>query len=94
MKKETWPRATGPGYRTGPHEPVPVPPDAKFVSMKQLCARYGGRSPMWVERKLASDDRFPKPRKFGRLRFWDLQELENYERGIEPEPAKKKAASI
>jgi predicted DNA-binding transcriptional regulator AlpA len=82
QKQETWPRATGPGYKTGPQKPVPVPSDAKFISMKQVCARYGNRSPMWVERKLDKDPKFPKPKKIGRMRFWEVSELETYERGI------------
>jgi hypothetical protein len=30
----------------------PVPRDAKFISIRQLCERYGDVSQMWVERKL------------------------------------------
>jgi predicted DNA-binding transcriptional regulator AlpA len=56
-------------------------PDKKYLTAAQLCARYGGRSHMWVERKLKSDPRFPRPKKFGgRLRLFDLDEIEAYER--------------
>ena len=53
----------------------------QFIGIKALRARYGGRSHMWVERKLASDPTFPRPRKFGgRLRLWDVDELTAWER--------------
>jgi len=35
---------------------------------------------MWIERRLKTDARFPHPQKFGRLRFWDLDKIETYER--------------
>ena len=53
---------------------------AKFIDAAQLCDRYGGVSFMWIERRLQSDPEFPRPRKFGRLRYFDLAELESWER--------------
>jgi hypothetical protein len=50
-----------------------------WLSARQLRRRYGGRSHMWVERRLHFDPEFPKPIKIGRLRFWDLDALEAYE---------------
>jgi predicted DNA-binding transcriptional regulator AlpA len=79
-KKAHW--ATGGGYTTGPQKPILVPPDAKFLSAKQVCARYGGRSHMWLQRKIDNDPDFPKPKKIGRLRFWEITKLEAYERSI------------
>jgi hypothetical protein len=35
---------------------------------------------MWLVRKLNSDPTFPRPHYFGRLRFFKLAELEDYER--------------
>jgi predicted DNA-binding transcriptional regulator AlpA len=58
----------------------PPPSSAKFISAPQVLARYGGRSHMWLVRKLEDDPRFPKPVYFGRLRFFKLVELEEYER--------------
>jgi hypothetical protein len=55
-------------------------PKQIWVSARQLRNRYGNRSHMWVERRLKNDADFPKPVKFGRLRFWDLDLLEAYER--------------
>lgn len=61
---------------------VHVPDGLKqYIGIKTLRARYGGRSHMWVERKLESDPTFPRPRKFGgRLRLWDVDELVAWER--------------
>lgn len=60
--------------------PPSVPTDAVFISASQLRARYGNVSHMWVERRLQNDPAFPKPKYFGRLRFWSIAELEQYER--------------
>jgi hypothetical protein len=63
-----------PTYRRAP------PPGARYISAPQLLDRYGGRSHMWLVRKLADDPKFPKPVYHGRLRFFDVAELEAYER--------------
>ena len=34
---------------------------------------------------MQADPNFPKPRKIGRLRFWDLDEIEEYERACAAE---------
>jgi hypothetical protein len=60
--------------------PPAVPPGAKYISIRQLRDRYGSVSQMWVERKLKFDSAFPRPYRFGHLRFWKLDELETYER--------------
>jgi hypothetical protein len=52
-----------------------------FLTSVQLRERWGGVSNMFLERKLKKDPRFPKPiNLFGRLRLWDLELIENYER--------------
>ena len=58
-----------------------------YLTSTQLRARYGGRSHMWIERRLKADPNFPKPTTFGtgRLRFWDLDEVEAYERACAAE---------
>jgi predicted DNA-binding transcriptional regulator AlpA len=43
---------------------------------------------MWIERRLADDSGFPRPTKFGRLRFWKLAEIEAWERAQAAKPAK------
>jgi predicted DNA-binding transcriptional regulator AlpA len=53
--------------------------DQHWLSTRKLLRRYGV-SHMWVERRLLNDPDFPKPVKFGRLRFWDINEIEQYER--------------
>jgi predicted DNA-binding transcriptional regulator AlpA len=59
------------------------PDPVKYLSAPQVLARYGGRSHMWLERKLKGkirDKRFPDPIYFGRLRFFELSKLEEWER--------------
>ena len=64
-----------------PRKPAPVPTSsARYISAPQVLERYGGRSHMWLVRKIQTDPRFPKPTYFGRLRFFELAELEAYER--------------
>lgn len=58
----------------------PPPASAVYISAPQVLDRYGGRSHMWLVRKLESDPDFPKPEKFGRLRFFKISELEAYEK--------------
>jgi hypothetical protein len=60
--------------------PVPVPAGAAFISAKQVLARYGGRSEMWLNRKLTMEADFPRPMYSGRLRFFRLEEIERYEK--------------
>ena len=56
-------------------------PDKQFIGIRAVRQRYGGRSHMWIERKLANDPTFPKPHTFGgRLRLWAVDELEKWER--------------
>ena len=53
----------------------------EFIRTAQLRKRWGGCSHMFVERRLKSDPTFPKPVKLGgKLRLWDLDEVEAYER--------------
>ncbi len=72
-------------------EPAPVPATARFISAPQTCDRYGGRSHMWLERKLQKEPKFPRPKYFGRLRFFDIQELEDYERSCAADRAEQVA---
>jgi hypothetical protein len=55
---------------------------AVWLSSRQVRDRYGGVSHMWLERRMQSDPRFPRPKKFGRLRFFELKRLEEYERAV------------
>ena len=60
----------------------PVPTGAKFATAPQVCERYGGRSQMWFWRKLRDDTKFPRPMYLGRLRFFKISELEEYEQTL------------
>lgn len=70
----------GAGYTLGPQREFAVPPGAVWITAKQLCARYGGRSLMWLWRKLRDDADFPKAVYFGRLQFFNVEDMEAYER--------------
>jgi len=50
-----------------------------YLKTRQVQARYGGCSHMFIERRLANDPTFPRPVFFGRHRFWKLSELEKWE---------------
>jgi predicted DNA-binding transcriptional regulator AlpA len=41
--------------------------------------RYGGRSDMWLWRRLENDPDFPRPIRIGRKRYWRLSELLAFE---------------
>lgn len=54
-----------------------------LIGSNKVRARYGDRSHMWIERLLRREDSgFPKPVYVGRLRFWKIEELEAWERGL------------
>jgi predicted DNA-binding transcriptional regulator AlpA len=54
----------------------------RYLTMRQLCQRWGGASFMFVERKMKKDPRFPRPIRPGgsRLRLFDEEQIETYER--------------
>jgi predicted DNA-binding transcriptional regulator AlpA len=83
-------RRTGGGYTLGPHQSFAVPPGAVWITAKQVCARYGGRSLMWLWRKLRDEETFPRPVYFGRLQFFNLEALEAYERTVASSPPPSK----
>ena len=70
----------GAGYTLGPRQQFAVPPGAVWITAKQVCERYGGRSLMWLWRKLHDDESFPRATYFGRIQFFGIAELEAYER--------------
>lgn len=54
-------------------------PDAKFLTARQVRARYGNVSRMWVTRRIAYNN-FPKPVKLGgRLNHWRVEDLEAWD---------------
>jgi hypothetical protein len=74
------------GYKLGPHTPRPVPVDALWITSNQCCARYGGRSQMWLWRKIKNDPPadpvFPKPTYFGTRMMFSVSELDAYDRAL------------
>jgi predicted DNA-binding transcriptional regulator AlpA len=55
-------------------------PDKKFLTTPQLLERWGSVSYMFLVRRKGRPG-FPKPvRMGGRLKLWDLDEVEAYER--------------
>lgn len=82
-------RRKGKGYTLGSQQPFQVPPGAVWITAKQVCERYGGRSLMWLWRKVRDDANFPRPAYFGRLQFFKMEELEAYERAIIAEPPQR-----
>jgi hypothetical protein len=69
-----------PDSSLGHQQPVAIPADAVWIDAVQVRRRYGGRSHMWLERKIQNDLDFPEPTYFGRLRFWMPTALDAYDR--------------
>jgi predicted DNA-binding transcriptional regulator AlpA len=63
-----------------------------YLRTRQVQARYGGCSHMFIERRLANDPTFPRPVYFGRMRFWKLSELEKWEAAQAAYKPKRRAA--
>lgn len=54
--------------------------DVTYLNARQVSQRYGNVSHMWLIRRLNDKSGFPRPVYLGRLRFWKLSELEDWER--------------
>ena len=54
-------------------------PQALFLKARQVRARYGDVSHMWLVR-LQKDAGFPLPTILGGIRFWKLSDLERWEK--------------
>jgi predicted DNA-binding transcriptional regulator AlpA len=65
---------------------------AVYLTAPEVLARYGV-SHMFLVRRLATDPDFPKPTYIGRMRFFKINELEEYERkcAMRPRPTNKKS---
>jgi hypothetical protein len=66
----------------GPRKPVAIPRDAVWITAAQVCSRYGGRSFMWLNRKIQNDPTFPRPSYDGRIRLFRLSEFDDYDRSM------------
>ena len=53
-------------------------PQALFLKARQVRARYGDVSHMWLVRR-QKDAGFPSPTILGGIRFWKLSDLERWE---------------
>jgi predicted DNA-binding transcriptional regulator AlpA len=51
-----------------------------FLNSKQVRARYGDASDMWIWRRLKDKSGFPQPIDICGRRFWKLSELTTWER--------------
>jgi hypothetical protein len=71
----------GGGYTLGRRKPAPIPASALWLTSNQVRDRYGGRSQMWLYRKLLDCD-FPKPRYDGRMRLYSVAGLDAYDRTV------------
>ena len=62
-----------------------------LIRTRELRDRYGGVSDTWVDRRLTTDPDFPKPVYIANRRFWKLEQLKEYERGLPPVPQRMSA---
>ena len=53
--------------------------DTRYINSKQLRARYGGVSDMWIWRRLTDDPSFPRPDVISRRRFWKVKDLDAWD---------------
>jgi predicted DNA-binding transcriptional regulator AlpA len=51
----------------------------RYSTGPQVLERYGGRSAMWLWRKLRFDPNFPRPVVIGGRRYFDEDELDAYD---------------
>jgi len=56
---------------------LPRPPllGARLLPSPRVRAFFGGVSAMWLERRLADDPSFPRPRYISGKRYWEVEEL-------------------
>jgi len=60
-------------------------PQSLFLKARQVQARYGDVSHMWLVRR-QRDSGFPSPIILGGIRFWKLSELECWEKDQQISP--------
>ena len=58
--------------------------DERYLNSRQVRARYGEVSDMWLWRRQNDESGFPKPTEICGRRFWKLSELIAWERMIGP----------
>jgi hypothetical protein len=65
---------------------IPTPTPEVFhppvwLTARAVCARYGGRSLMWLHRK-ADDPNFPRPAYDGRNKLYFADDLDRYDQKL------------
>jgi predicted DNA-binding transcriptional regulator AlpA len=60
-------------------------PQDIFLKARQVRARYGDCSHMWIERR-QKDAGFPAPTFFGGLRLWRLSDLQGWDESQKAKP--------
>ena len=60
----------------------------RYLTGPQVCERYGGRSLVWLWRKLKADPTFPRPKWISRRRYFDEAEIEAYDAAPERSDAR------
>ena len=69
-------KSTPPFKHAAPHQlPRPPPLGARLLPTPLVRNFFGGVSTMWLERRLADDPSFPKPRYIAGKRYWEVEEL-------------------
>jgi hypothetical protein len=69
-------KPTAPFKHAAPHQlPRPPPLGARLLPTPLVRNFFGGVSAMWLERRLADDPLFPKPRYIAGKRYWEVEEL-------------------
>ena len=54
--------------------------DDTLLPSAPVRARYGGRSHLWIERRLKDDPTFPRPIYIAKRRYWRRADLVAWER--------------
>jgi hypothetical protein len=82
MTKDPPAPGQGGGYSLPYNPSKTISPDAVWATSTQVCARYGGRSKMWLWRQVKNNPKFPKPQYFGRLQLYSVAALNKYDRSL------------
>jgi predicted DNA-binding transcriptional regulator AlpA len=54
-------------------------PTKRYLTGPQVLDRYGGRSAMWLWRRMHFDPLFPRPTVIGNRNYFDESELDAYD---------------
>jgi predicted DNA-binding transcriptional regulator AlpA len=54
-------------------------PTKRYLTGPQVLDRYGGRSAMWLWRRMHFDPKFPRPTVIGKRNYFNADELDAYD---------------